>query len=86
MNLLTSDTLAALTGVHRRLPEVLVRLLGGQATAEELREFADLLAEAAELVCDHAEDQARGIVQLRQAAETEAEPLLASVTALGARS
>lgn len=86
MNLLTIDTLAALATVHRQLPEVLMRLLAGQLTADDLRAFADLLAEAADLVSDHAEDQARGIVQLQRSAEPDADDVLASVTALGSRS
>lgn len=86
MNLLTIDTLTALAGVHRRLPEVLVRLLSGHLTADESDEVSDLLVEAAELLCEHTADQARGIVQLPAAPETDADQVLASVTALSSRS
>lgn len=50
MKLSIIDTLAGLAAVYRRLPRVLVELIAGQLTADELREFGDLLAKAAELV------------------------------------
>lgn len=86
MNLLTIDTLTALAGVHRRLPGIIVGLVDGQVTADEVREFADLLGEATELVRDHADDQARGIVQLQRETDVDADRALASVTALDPRS
>ncbi|MFB9923924.1 hypothetical protein ACFORO_08420 [Amycolatopsis halotolerans] len=64
MKLSIIDTLTGLAAVYRRLPRVLVELIAGQLTADELREFGDLLAEAAELVCEHAAS-ARDTAQLR---------------------
>ncbi|UKD58559.1 hypothetical protein L3Q65_18140 [Amycolatopsis sp. FU40] len=54
MKLSMIDTLTALAAVYRRRPRILVELIAGQLTADELREFGDVLAEAAALVRERA--------------------------------
>ncbi|WP_033293163.1 hypothetical protein [Amycolatopsis jejuensis] len=82
MNPLTTDTVIALAAVHLRLPDILVKLIAGNLTPHEQHDFGSALAEAADLIREHADDQARGIVQLQPADAVRA---LADVVTFGVR-
>jgi hypothetical protein len=64
MNRQSAELVRALTAVASHFPRVVIDLPTGDLPVSKQHEFADLLAELSDLLRDHAEDQARGIIQM----------------------